>query len=152
MVKLLSGMEGKDLYNQETTHMICPTDTKTLKTLAAILSGSWIINDPEWLFKSVEAKKLVDEETFGYRYVDNIFKGKSMKKSEKWLELCSDKKKQSSQWPGFLELLWERCSGGVFVEEEDADYIMAVEGEEFKGDGKVVTWHQFMSLIPTSKQ
>ena len=49
-VHVLGGTEGKDMYNSHITHMICPPDTKTLKTLAGVLSGAWIINNPDWVF------------------------------------------------------------------------------------------------------
>lgn len=44
--KFISGAEGKDIHNSQITHIITPTDTKTLKALAATLAGSWIIHNP----------------------------------------------------------------------------------------------------------
>jgi hypothetical protein len=141
----MSGTEGKDIYNPKITHMICPPETKTLKTLAAILSGAWIITDPQWIFDSKD--KIQDESNYGFRCENNPITKKTLYISPEFRELCKDKSKPSHQWIQFIDLLWVECSGGSVVDDEDADYTMVVEGSD--GHGTALTWHQFMSMIPT---
>jgi hypothetical protein len=145
---VMSGTEGKDIYNPRITHMICPPETKTLKTLAAILSGAWIITDPEWILESVLQKKVQEEGQYGFRCEKNPITGKTLYLSPEFKELCQDKTKPSHQWIKFMELLWIECSKGTIVQTDDADYTMVPDGvESDRGEG--LTWHQFMTMIPT---
>jgi hypothetical protein len=144
----LSGTEGKDIYNPKITHMICPPETKTLKTLAAILSGAWIITDPQWILESVKEKKVLNESKYGYRCSKNPFTGKQLYFSPEFIELCKDKSKPSHQWLNFIELLWVQCSNGHISQSSNAEYTMVPDGVEAE-HGIGLTWHQFMAMIPS---
>jgi hypothetical protein len=62
-------------------------------------------------------------------------------------------KKQNSMWPEFLKLLWVDCSKGLIVDTpKNADYVIRTEGdEENYGRVRVIDWHSFMDLIPSSR-
>lgn len=108
--------------------MISPPETKTLKTLAAVLSGAWIINNPVWLKQSALQKKILPEADYGFQLKSNPFTGLKLYQTPDFIKLCSDPKKQSHQWPKFLKLLWVDCSKAEFTDNEsEADYIMCVD-------------------------
>lgn len=40
-----------DEYDLRTTHVIAPSNSRTLKTFGASLSSAWIITQPSWILK-----------------------------------------------------------------------------------------------------
>ena len=97
------------------------------------MSGSWVINDPQWLIISAKQKTLVDEAAFGFRLLpsENPFTGKLLFLTQSLKDFCQDVRKPSHQWPKFLQLLWRDCSNGDFTSDPaKADFIMIVEGDE----------------------
>ncbi|KAJ3349689.1 hypothetical protein HDU91_006362, partial [Kappamyces sp. JEL0680] len=153
--KLLTGSEGKDQYDDKITHMISPPETKTLKTLAATLSGAWIIQDPAWVTNSLAQKKWLDETAYGFQIDPNPFRGLALYKDPSF-EAVSKERKGAQGWPGFVDLLWVKCSGGRLVDSaEEADYVMV--GDESKHrdlhpQSQTLDWFKFMAMIPSAAQ
>lgn len=56
---------------------MAPPHARTIKTLAAALTCKWIVN-PEWVSKSKEAGKFIDEQPFGFIRNEVILEGKKV--------------------------------------------------------------------------
>jgi len=135
-------------------HMISPPETKTLKTLAATLSGAWIIQDPQWIIQSADQKQWLDETAFGFRCDPNPFTGLKLFVAPSFTRV-SKERKGAQGWPGFIDLLWVKCSQGLIVpSEREADFIIVGDENKYKNDHpggkKIIDWFKFMSLIPAA--
>ncbi|KAJ3258836.1 hypothetical protein HK103_003218 [Boothiomyces macroporosus] len=130
-VEIIKETEGKAIFDKRTTHVICPPNTRTLKILAASLSGAWIINDPEWLVNSHSKNKLLDESQFGFKSDTNPLQGKKIYKSKSFNDLVNENKGTAyAQYPKFLDVLLRKVSNGCFVTDPDeADYVMEAEND-----------------------
>ncbi|GLV42602.1 Microcephalin [Carabus blaptoides fortunei] len=63
IVKKLGGFVIEDEVTERTTHLVAGAASRTINMLRAIARGCWIIRQ-EWLFKSLEAGRWLEEEEF----------------------------------------------------------------------------------------
>lgn len=147
--QLITDSDGKKYdYNCNITHMITPTTTKTLKSLAALLSKAWIISDPNWIMDSLKAKEWLPESSYGARLTVNPFEGMSIYPSSSFTD-ASKLSSPTSSRPRILHVLWVECSRGRIVDKaEDADYILVNERPNPTITGNTLNWAAFMDLIP----
>ncbi|KAJ3323451.1 hypothetical protein HDV06_001728 [Boothiomyces sp. JEL0866] len=150
-VEIIKETEGKAIFDKRTTHVICPPNTRTLKILAASLSGAWIINSPDWLINSHSKNKLLDENLFGFKSNSNPLLGKKIFKSKSFNDLVNENRGTAyAQYPKFLDVLLRKVSNGSFVTDPDeADYVMEAENDPSKYKKAVkLTWADLIDLIP----
>ncbi|KAJ3270488.1 hypothetical protein HDV01_007795 [Terramyces sp. JEL0728] len=128
-VEIIKETEGKAIFDRP--HVICPPNTRTLKILAASLSGAWIINDPEWLITSNSRNKLMDESAYGFKSSSNPLHEKKIFKSKSFNDLVAENKGTAyAQYPKFLDVLLRKVSGGQFVDDADeADFVMVADND-----------------------
>ncbi|XP_077870405.1 uncharacterized protein LOC102805140 [Saccoglossus kowalevskii] len=63
VVKKLQGFDIVDSVVDNTTHVVCGGNRRTLNVLSAIARGCWLLS-MEWVLKSLEASKWVEEEPY----------------------------------------------------------------------------------------
>eukprot|EP01135_Chromosphaera_perkinsii_P002476 Nk52_evm82s223 gene=Nk52_evmTU82s223 len=132
------------------SHVVAPPGCTTMKTLAASLTGRWIMR-PEWIKLSKNEGNLLDEGAFGFISSYSPFSGKKVCLSEAFLKENSEKHFKLDNCRLLVETLGK---GSLCSEIDNADYILCTDSEasaetaeERKKRGKVY-WDEFLKLIP----
>ena len=138
------------------THVISPPNTRTAKTLKALLDGKWIIS-PEWLADSVVNGFFLPEKSYGKQGQPTPFLNKSFFLAESFIQHCQ--KSQPERCSLSRELI--QCGGGIEVQapiegETIADYIFVgpTDSKTFPtpDETKVLLWQEFLAEISSEQK
>jgi len=61
--------------DHDSTHVVCPPTSRTVKTLTALVNCRWVVTD-EWIKESSKAKKFLSEYDYGIKVVERPFENK----------------------------------------------------------------------------
>lgn len=78
-----------EILDDRVTHVVAPSYARTMKVLQAILDGKWVVC-PEWVEKSYECGRWLDESDFGFRRQENPIQGKKIFLTEGFLQSYRD--------------------------------------------------------------
>ncbi|PRP82212.1 condensin complex subunit 3-like [Planoprotostelium fungivorum] len=132
-----------DAYDAKITHMVCPHNTRTSKTMAAHLTQRWVI-DPSWIIASTEAGYFVLETEFSQPKRDSPFKGKKV-----WLSNDHTGCQSLAQVKAIVTTLGR---GSIVEKPEEGDILVGPnrtsEREKYGGEGRMyLSWNEFYDLI-----
>ena len=128
-------------YDASVTHVVTPKGSRSLKTLAASLAGSWVVS-PEWIEESAKKRSWQNEEDYGSKYSHKPFFNKSAFITPEFLK---EKKKSFITRDAFKILVEPLGEGRVSSSEEEAQIVLTSDD---KADGqKNLNLLQFLELI-----
>jgi len=75
VTKLGGKVRNEAEFDINITHIVTPPNTRTIKTLAAVLSHRWLVNR-QWLLDCQKEGNFIDEQSYGIRSMLTPFKDK----------------------------------------------------------------------------
>jgi len=106
-----------DSFDSTITHVIAPTDKRTLSSLAATLAGVWLLT-PLWITESHDAGIFLPEGRFGTRSQCRVFEDSNVFFSEEF-------KKENGGKGAVCSSFVLLGKGRVVDTVEEADYVLA---------------------------
>eukprot|EP00698_Gefionella_okellyi_P001923 TRINITY_DN11789_c0_g1_i1.p1 TRINITY_DN11789_c0_g1~~TRINITY_DN11789_c0_g1_i1.p1 ORF type:complete len:1148 (-),score=325.16 TRINITY_DN11789_c0_g1_i1:27-2984(-) len=125
----------------ECTHLICKPGKRTLKLMAAGVTGMWVVSG-KWMEDSIAAGRFVSEDEYGVFCAKEPWSGKTF--------YLSDAFKSNTQTQHSAKLI--SLAGGMVVEHVDsADYVLMEDDEhEHAVQGTRCTWNELIAKIPSN--
>eukprot|EP01127_Copromyxa_protea_P018568 TRINITY_DN586_c3_g1_i2.p1 TRINITY_DN586_c3_g1~~TRINITY_DN586_c3_g1_i2.p1 ORF type:complete len:1313 (-),score=413.97 TRINITY_DN586_c3_g1_i2:57-3995(-) len=141
-VSLNARIQSEPQFEKSITHVVSPPQSKTMKTLGAVITGRWLV-PPEWILKSKEAGQFLPEEEFGRRLISAPFEGKKFFVTKEFKNIKDAATKQ-----GHLNTLVVELGGASIVEDaEAADYIIGTNQDKKLFTKPLFTWSAFLAWI-----
>eukprot|EP01061_Rhynchopus_euleeides_P035909 TRINITY_DN6050_c0_g3_i2.p1 TRINITY_DN6050_c0_g3~~TRINITY_DN6050_c0_g3_i2.p1 ORF type:complete len:671 (+),score=284.50 TRINITY_DN6050_c0_g3_i2:190-2202(+) len=138
MVKL-----GVDQFDDKCTHMIIPDPSaRTVKTVAAVLTGKWVMTSL-WVRDSIEAGHFLDESQYGYRLSHEGINERLVFITASFKDASPERHNQALQ-------LIEYGGGKVVEAPDNADIILRAAGEKKGKIGGLTfnnTWENFIAWV-----
>lgn len=130
-----------ELFVEAITHLVCPPNSRTLKVVAATVSGRWVLST-DWLVDSAKKGEILPEKDYGSRS-DTILAGKKVFCTKKFTE-----KKGSIDRYQYLKQIVELGKGHLTSDQDEAD-IIVTEAKENVGEtkAKILTWNDFVTHL-----
>ncbi|KAJ9448531.1 hypothetical protein DIPPA_32591, partial [Diplonema papillatum] len=131
-----------DMFDTQCTHMIIPNhEARTVKTLAAVLTGRWVMTK-QWVTESVKAGRWLPEDAFGYQLCHTGLRGVKVYMTPAFCQHSPERVKQAKQLVQYGE-------GTMAASQSDAQVILRTSQEDevpiFSN-----TWEAFIAwLFPT---
>eukprot|EP01063_Lacrimia_lanifica_P039788 TRINITY_DN882_c0_g1_i6.p1 TRINITY_DN882_c0_g1~~TRINITY_DN882_c0_g1_i6.p1 ORF type:complete len:1056 (+),score=359.06 TRINITY_DN882_c0_g1_i6:62-3169(+) len=138
---------GMDVFDASCTHVIIPnTDSRTVKTVAAVLSGNWVMT-MHWVRASRAAGQWADEAPYGYCLPHEGLKGRAVCLTSGFRQARPESVKNAAALVGY--------GGGSVVEDVDAADVVICDHAEGKkaygGRAFCGVWEGFIEWIfPTN--
>eukprot|EP00668_Euglena_longa_P003880 GGOE01004551.1.p1 GENE.GGOE01004551.1~~GGOE01004551.1.p1 ORF type:complete len:884 (-),score=279.30 GGOE01004551.1:611-3262(-) len=134
-----------DELDLSVTHVITAPSSRTIKCLAAALTGRWVVS-VHWVHESHAAGRWVPEGPFGFHGDEAIIRGKRVFLSEQFTAMAQKIRDRMSH----CHALVEEHGGGYLVPTLDAADIVFVSPKEERApymSRLTVTWEQFIEFI-----
>eukprot|EP00729_Bicosta_minor_P013391 gene13391-18769_t len=149
-----------DSYNPTCTHLVCPPKTRTMKTIQAVLEGSWV-GRKDWLMAALAARRQLPTAGYGVQCAVSPFATKLFAMSTKFIaENTKKEKRQSGKIANFKSIV-KAGKGKVTTMGSDdrKHYILSLDSERrssqhdpsaaaAKGEPVLLLWQEFLNLIP----
>ena len=133
---------GVDQFDNSCTHMIIPSpEARTVKTVAAVLTGKWVMTSL-WVKESAEAGHFIDETQYGYRLEHEGIKSRNVYLTKAFQAASPERYKQA------LQLI--TYGGGNVVQQADtAAVVLRAAGEKKTRGGSAFnnTWESFIAWV-----
>jgi len=127
------------------THLVCPPNSRTIKTLKSRLAGIWIIS-AEWLEDSAKENCFVSENPYGQRGNKDVITGKKFYVSQAYKE----DKRNEYKLQCFLYLL-ESGNATLVEDPSQADFVLIKstqsKSKEDYGTAEPMYWNNFVTMI-----
>eukprot|EP01114_Cavostelium_apophysatum_P015640 TRINITY_DN4306_c0_g1_i1.p1 TRINITY_DN4306_c0_g1~~TRINITY_DN4306_c0_g1_i1.p1 ORF type:complete len:1452 (-),score=526.24 TRINITY_DN4306_c0_g1_i1:463-4818(-) len=139
-----------ELFDAKITHVIAPPNCRTMKTLAASLTGRWLIQ-PQWVLESTGAGYFVEESKFGHRNPVSPFRDRKVFISEGFKKEMNERSFKDGNIKALVQQLGK---GSIVTEENEADFLLipskgnsvpSANGNQ--EEKRRLTWSQFFDLI-----
>jgi hypothetical protein len=132
-------------FDNKITHVVAPPNSRTMKILAAALTGRWLI-DPKWVIDSAAAGHFLNESLYGKKYSERPFEGKRFYLSE--IFKVENKTKISKLQNATILITLGK---GTIVPRPDGEVHYTLVGSRVAPKdvyGQPLTWNQFIYMIP----
>ena len=133
---------GVDQFDDACTHCIIHThEARTVKTIAAVLTGKWVLT-AKWVSDSVANGGFLDEELYGYRMAHGGIAGKTVHMTRQFTD-TSERYKPAMQ-------LIEYGGGRLCNNAEEADVVLRSGTEARVPKGGALfnnTWENFIAWV-----
>jgi len=128
------------------THIVVPSlETRTMKTLAAILSQRWLITT-DWVMASNTANHFVDEKKYGFKLSEYLFVDKKFYITPKFTQA----NESNFQAKNCVDLIGYGKGKLVLRSTDKRDFTIIADDETsaFKGTKAMMTFNDLLNLIP----
>jgi len=128
------------------THIVVPSlETRTMKTLAAILSQRWLVTT-DWVMASNAANHFVDEKKYGFKLSEYLFVGKKFYITPKFTQA----NESNFQVKNCMDLIGYGKGKLVLRSTDKRDFTIIADDETpaFKGTKAMITFNDLLNLIP----
>jgi hypothetical protein len=135
-------------FTSEITHVVCPQEYQSVRTMAAALSSKWIIST-DWLVQSAKVGHLLPEVKYGQLYADGpmTLRGKTFRMTPAFISQQSTHQMNAS----CCRTLIEPIGKGHLVDNiDDNDYVLCGD-HEVKRDRRWIRVKEFIRMIPGHK-
>eukprot|EP01124_Arcella_intermedia_P029136 TRINITY_DN6080_c0_g3_i1.p1 TRINITY_DN6080_c0_g3~~TRINITY_DN6080_c0_g3_i1.p1 ORF type:complete len:585 (-),score=172.38 TRINITY_DN6080_c0_g3_i1:194-1765(-) len=134
-------------FDQSITHIVCPSNTHTIKSLVGFVTGKWVVG-PGWLEDSKTAKKFISPQPYGKCGKSSPFEGKTFYLSPSFL---SSNPVSSETYNNFIILL-ETLGGGTRKESgKNVDFVILASTDKESpgayGQAKLLTYSSLIDLV-----
>jgi len=144
MVEKLGGkVKNESEFDSSITHVICPPQSRTVKTLAAVLTNRWLVN-PKWVVDSLEAGIFLGEQAYGIRSTETPFKGKKFFLTESFIK---ENEKKESRVQNCKALIVVFGRGEIIKDFKKADYILKGSLDRAPYSVPSMDWEEFLEMI-----
>jgi len=144
ITKKLGADIAQNVEDPKVTHVICPPNSRTYKTLAAHILCLWVVT-AEWLEESDKENKFLPEHSFGNKRLTNPLKGKTFFVTAQFKAEPKNKDKIE-----YLEKLVVHLGKGRIVDNfQNADYalILADDNPTDYRPADSIPWNNFLAII-----
>jgi len=143
ITRKLGGHIVNNIEDPTVTHVICPPQSRTYKTLAAHILCLWVLS-AEWLEESEKENDFLPEKDFGKRNMDNPLKGKNFYVTPQFRS-----EPKNTEKINYLEkLVVQLGKGGIVDNNKSAQYsLVIVDDNEDYSPSKSIQWNTLLNLI-----
>ncbi|KAL6077105.1 hypothetical protein QOT17_002411 [Balamuthia mandrillaris] len=133
-------------FDTQITHVIAPPDSRTMKTLAAALTGRWLMA-PEWVLDSQREGRWLEEKSYGTCYAERPF---ALKRFYMAPSFRKENEKKNHKLSNAHTLIVKLGRGTVVTKPENVDFTLVATNNQNASEvhGIPVTWAQFVNMIP----
>jgi len=145
-IKLNAQIKPSGEFEDDITHVICPPNTRTLKTLSAYVKCRWV-GAAEWVLESAKIGKFLPDENYGIRPSKKPFVNKKFFISKEFLGV-----KMSAPKVNHLQTLIKLGEASLVDNPSEADYVVTQSNSKANYPPSVgITWIEFLRMIVDSK-
>ena len=125
VVKLGGKVKNESEFDGNITHVVSPPNSRTVKTLAAVLTHKWLVGS-KWVLDSLEEGAFVDEEPYGIHSNESPFRGRKFFLTDAFVK---EHEKKESKLQNCKSLIVLFGKGEMIKDLSKADMVIRASGE-----------------------